>query len=200
MPTRSRGIERGVFSAVRDDEGEPLVAELARPSDLVLSPIDGDLAPPNVEIAGASVAPSLAGAARETKRQPNPINRSRNAGDFVLRALSLASACLVLLVVAALIIMLVVRAWPSITHSWLGFFTQAETPTTPFSPEAAIVGTLYASLLALLVAAPAGVLIAIFLSEMCPRPIRRPVGFAVELLAAIPSIVYGFWALIVVVP
>src|SRR5215470_14459169 len=69
-----------------------------------------------------------------------------------------------------------------------------------FGARAFIWGTLYSSLLALLFSTPVALGIAIFLAEMCPRALRRPLEFLTELLAAIPSIVYGLWGIFVLVP
>src|SRR5690349_4200260 len=69
-----------------------------------------------------------------------------------------------------------------------------------FGARPFIWGTLYSSVLALLIAAPVALGIAIFISELCPAPLRRPLVFLTELLAAIPSIVYGLWGIFVLVP
>ena len=72
--------------------------------------------------------------------------------------------------------------------------------TEKFGAVAPIYGTLLTSALAMLVAVPVGIGIAIFLTEICPRPLRRPIGIAIELLAGIPSIIYGIWGLFVFAP
>jgi phosphate transport system permease protein len=69
-----------------------------------------------------------------------------------------------------------------------------------FGALAPIYGTVVTSAIAMLIAVPVGIGIAIFLTELCPRPLRRPVGIAVELLAGIPSIIYGIWGLFVLAP
>ena len=65
---------------------------------------------------------------------------------------------------------------------------------------APIYGTLVTSFIAMLIAVPVGLGIAVFLTELCPMPLRRPIGIAVELLAGIPSIIYGIWGLFVFAP
>src|SRR5262249_5441506 len=65
---------------------------------------------------------------------------------------------------------------------------------------APIYGTLVTSFIAMLIAVPFGLLIALFLTELCPKPLRRPIGIAIELLAGIPSIIYGIWGLFVFAP
>src|SRR6185437_13495835 len=72
--------------------------------------------------------------------------------------------------------------------------------TEHFGALASIYGTLVSSALAMIVAVPVGIGIAIFLTELCPRPLRRPIGIAIELLAGIPSIIYGIWGLFVFAP
>jgi len=69
-----------------------------------------------------------------------------------------------------------------------------------FGALASIYGTLLTSLIAMLIAVPVGIGVAIFLTELCPRPLRRPIGIAIELLAGIPSIIYGIWGLFVFAP
>ena len=63
-----------------------------------------------------------------------------------------------------------------------------------------IYGTLVSSLIALIIAVPLGIGVAVFINEMCPRALRAPLSFTVELLAAIPSVIYGLWAIFVLVP
>jgi len=65
---------------------------------------------------------------------------------------------------------------------------------------AAIYGTVATSLIAMLVAVPVGLGVAVFLTELCPHTLRRPIGMAIELLAGIPSIIYGIWGLFVLAP
>ena len=73
-------------------------------------------------------------------------------------------------------------------------------PAINSAPCASIYGTLVTSFLAMLIAVPVGIGIAIFLTELCPRLLRRPIGIAIELLAGIPSIIYGIWGLFVFAP
>src|SRR5260370_12520949 len=99
---------------------------------------------------------------------------------------------------------ILVQAWPAIAHFGLGFFTTVAWKTN--EPEnygvlPYLVGTALSSFIALLLALPLGVLIAIFLSEnFLPLPLRQTVRFVVELLAAIPSVIYGLWGIAVVIP
>src|ERR1700704_472127 len=128
--------------------------------------------------------------------------RSSYRIDRLFHHLTLACAILVLGLFAGIFWALVTGAWPSIQAFGLPFiWTQVWNPVTQkFGGLAPIAGTLITSLLAMLVAIPVGIGIAIFLTEICPRPMRRPIGIAVELLAGIPSIIYGIWGLFVLAP
>jgi len=123
-------------------------------------------------------------------------------GDRAYRRGLQALGLLVLGIVAAVGISLFAQAWPALVHSGLGFFTG-----TTWDPNKAIygvlpfiVGTLLTSAIALLLAIPIGIGAAIFLSEYAPRRIAAPLGVLVELLAAVPSVVYGLWGLFVLAP
>jgi phosphate transport system permease protein len=125
---------------------------------------------------------------------------SRN--ETIFRRFTFGAACLVLLVFAGLIAALGNGAWPALSTFGLPFLTStAWNPVTAkFGALPAIYGTLITSALAMLIAVPVGIGTAIFLTELCPRPLRRPVGIAIELLAGIPSIIYGIWGLFVFAP
>ena len=91
---------------------------------------------------------------------------------------------------------------PALSKFGFGFLTsQAWNPVTEnFGAAPAIYGTLVTSLIALLIAMPIGLGIAVFLTELCPHSLRRPIGVAVELLAGIPSIIYGIWGMFILAP
>jgi len=122
--------------------------------------------------------------------------------DRVFHRLTLVCAFFVLALFTGIFWALVTGAWPAIRAFGLPFiWTQVWNPVTQkFGGLAPIAGTLITSSLAMLVAIPVGIGIAIFLTEICPRPLRRPIGIAVELLAGIPSIIYGIWGLFVLAP
>jgi phosphate transport system permease protein len=105
-------------------------------------------------------------------------------------------------IVALILFELIMRSRQSISKFGLGFFfTQAWDPVTGnFGALPFIYGTLVSSFLGLLIAVPLSIGVAIFLTEMCPRPLRAPLSFLTELLAAIPSVVYGLWAVFVLIP
>jgi len=122
--------------------------------------------------------------------------------DKRFRLLTLAAAWLVLLIFAGIIGALWQGAWPAFRTFGFGFFAGSvwNPVTEKFGAFPATYGTVITSAIAMLIAVPVGIGIAIFLTELCPRPLRRPVGIAIELLAGIPSIIYGIWGLFVLAP
>ncbi len=128
--------------------------------------------------------------------------RKGGARDTRFRLLSLGAAIIVLLIFAGVMASLIIGALPAITAFGLPFvYTEAWNPVTEkFGALASVYGTLVTSLIAMLVAVPVGIGIAIFLTEICPRSLRRPIGIAIELLAGVPSIIYGIWGLFVFAP
>jgi phosphate transport system permease protein len=111
-------------------------------------------------------------------------------------------ATVLLATLAGVILSLAIGGWPAFHKFGFGFFTTTHwNPVTEvFGALGPIVGTLVTSFLALLMALPIAFGVAIFLVEFCPSVLRRPIGTAVELLAGIPSIVYGMWGLFVLAP
>ncbi|MGN6764234.1 MAG: phosphate ABC transporter permease subunit PstC [Rhizobiaceae bacterium] len=145
----------------------------------------------------------------EAMQSPNGTTRDRAAAvrrfaltDSVFRTLTHLSAALVLVILGGVAISLVIGAWPALSHFGAAFFvTESWNPVTEkFGALAPIYGTLVTSLIAIVIAVPIGIGIAMFLTELCPRSLRRPIGIAVELLAGIPSIIYGIWGLFVFAP
>jgi phosphate transport system permease protein len=129
------------------------------------------------------------------------LRRSYRA-DRNFHRLTLACALVVLAMFVGIIVSLTAGAWPALKAFGLPFlWTQAWNPVTEkFGALAPIYGTLITSVIAMIVAIPVGIGIAIFLTELCPRSLRRPIGVAIELLAGIPSIIYGIWGLFVLAP
>ena len=111
-------------------------------------------------------------------------------------------ALLVLASLGGIMISLVIGAMPSIRQFGFGFFTSAnwDTVAGEYGALAPIYGTLVTSAIALIIAIPVSFGIAVFLTELCPAFLRRPLGICVELLAGIPSIIYGMWGLFVFAP
>jgi phosphate transport system permease protein len=122
--------------------------------------------------------------------------------DAGFRGLTAVAALIVVMVFGGVILSLVLGAMPTIKQFGFSFFTSdAWNPVTEqFGALASIYGTIVTSALAMLIAVPVGIGIAIFLTEICPRSLRRPIGIAIELLAGIPSIIYGIWGLFVFAP
>ena len=113
-----------------------------------------------------------------------------------------AAALLTLGLLAAILLSLLVGAWPAIEKYGLGFLTNSvwDPVGEEFGGLVMIYGTIATSLIALLIAVPVSFGIALFLTELSPAWLKRPLGTAIELLAAIPSIVYGMWGLLVFGP
>ncbi len=122
--------------------------------------------------------------------------------DRVFSLLVHAAAWLVLLLLLGILVALVMGAAPALEKYGLGFITTAEWDPVQekFGGLALIAGTLASSLIALMVAVPVSFGIALFLTELSPAWLKRPLGTMVELLAAVPSIVYGMWGLLVFGP
>jgi phosphate transport system permease protein len=122
--------------------------------------------------------------------------------DAIFYQLTRAAAVGVLILLGAVIVSLIVGSLPALSAFGFGFlFDQRWNPVTEkFGALAAIYGTIITSFLAMLIAVPVGLLISVFLTELCPMWLRRPIGIAIELLAGIPSIIYGIWGLFVFAP
>jgi phosphate transport system permease protein len=123
-------------------------------------------------------------------------------GDTVFRHLTRGAAITVLLLLSGVIISLIDGSIPAIRTFGFGFLTsQRWNPVTDnFGALPAIYGTIVTSFIAMLIAVPVGLMIAFFLTELCPKWLRRPIGIAIELLAGIPSIIYGIWGLFIFAP
>ena len=128
--------------------------------------------------------------------------RRAGRGDARFHFFTWTAAAAVLLIFSGVITSLIVGSIPAIKAFGLHFLvSSAWDPTANvFGGFPSIYGTLVTSFLAMLLAVPVGIGIAIFLTELCPRPLRRPIGIAIELLAGIPSIIYGIWGLFVFAP
>ena len=123
-------------------------------------------------------------------------------GDAAFRHLTRAAAVGVLLLLGAVIISLIRGSIPALKTFGFGFLVSERwNPVTEnFGALPAIYGTVITSFIAMLIAVPIGLMIAFFLTELCPQWLRRPIGVAIELLAGIPSIIYGIWGLFVFAP
>lgn len=134
---------------------------------------------------------------------PSPTQRrSSRTADLVFEWMARLAAVVTLLLLAAIILALVMGAWPAIKEYGLSFLWTSEWDPVQnkYGGLVMIYGTLMTSFVALLIAVPVSFGIALFLTELSPRWLRRPLGVAIELLAAVPSIVYGMWGLLVFGP
>jgi phosphate transport system permease protein len=130
------------------------------------------------------------------------LRRRLRASDLSLRLVTGAFAAVLVLVVAAIAVELYRGSALSIEKFGFGFWTSDiwDPVSGEFGARPFIWGTLYSSTLALILSAPVALGIAIYLSELCPHRLRQPLAFLTELLAAVPSIVYGLWGIFVLVP
>jgi phosphate transport system permease protein len=123
-------------------------------------------------------------------------------GDAVFRKLTFLFALLVLLILGGVIVALIEGALPALRTFGLSFFvTEVWNPVTKkFGALAPIYGTLVTSTIAMVIGIPLAFGVAVFITEICPRWLKRPLATMIELLAAIPSIIYGIWGLFVFAP
>src|SRR5262245_10091834 len=140
-------------------------------------------------------------------KDESTVDRERNvrrnrANDARFANITRFFAVLTLVTLAGIIVSLFYGAWPSIAKFGLPFLWTAEwnAPADKFGALIPIYGTIVTSVIALIIAVPVSFGIALFLTELSPGWLRRPLGTAIELLAAIPSIVYGMWGLLVFAP
>jgi phosphate transport system permease protein len=126
----------------------------------------------------------------------------RNLGDRILRAVLRGATLSLVLLVVGMVAEMLLRAAPSIRAFGLSFlYTSTWDPVAErFGAVPFVFGTLVSSLLALLIAVPLGLGAAIYLAEVAPQWIRSPMAFLVELVAAVPSVVYGLWGIFVLAP
>lgn len=131
-----------------------------------------------------------------------PIVRRRRPGDPIFAAIVRASGVFVLLLMGSLILSLFVGGMPAFRRFGLGFLTSTtwDPVKEVFGAGVSVYGTMMTSVLAMILAVPLAFGIAFYLTELAPSWLRRPVGVAIELLAAVPSIIYGMWGFFVIVP
>jgi len=122
--------------------------------------------------------------------------------DFLFHKVTMLFAVLVLVALAGILVSLMISAWPAFQKFGIQFIWTNEWDiiNENFGAAIAIYGTLISSVIALLIAVPLAFGIALFLTEMCPLWLRRPLGTAIELLAAVPSIIYGMFGLFIFAP
>jgi phosphate transport system permease protein len=128
--------------------------------------------------------------------------RSTQRGESVFRRLTMAAGVMVLVLLGAIAVFLIVKALPALEHDKVSFWTTQE-----WSPETRVFGiaallfwTVMTSVLALVMALPVGLGVAVYITQYAPRRIATFLGYATDLLAAVPSVVYGLWGLIFLLP
>jgi phosphate transport system permease protein len=133
--------------------------------------------------------------------EPRHAARQR-LGERLFKGATWLAAVLVLMLLGGVAIALMKGAWPALSHFKFAFLTREiwNPVTEKFGALAPIYGTLVTSTIAMLVAIPLSFGISVFLTELCPAWLRRPVGTAIELLAAVPSIIFGIWGMFVFAP
>ncbi len=121
---------------------------------------------------------------------------------MLFSGLARAAGIFVLILLGAIIVTLFIGGWPALRHFGPGFLTSTDWDPVQqiFGGAVPIFGTLVTAVVALVLSVPLAFGIAFFLTEMAPEWLRRPIGTAVELLAAVPSIIYGMWGFFVIVP
>jgi phosphate transport system permease protein len=141
---------------------------------------------------------------------PRPA-RTRRIGDRAFRTTTAGAALLLIGVLVATAVFLVVQSWPSMRH--YGFFSAltsqrwapseadaAASHPNPYGIVQFVYGTLLTSVIGMLIAVPVSVALALYITDVAPRRARTPLSYLVDLLAAIPSVVYGFWGIFALVP
>lgn len=127
---------------------------------------------------------------------------TRRPADTIFRFAAASCASIVLILLAGMLIRTTWAAWPAFSHSGISIVTSNnwDPNRNQFGGLSFIYGTLLTSVIALVLAVPVSVLIALFLTEVAPSRVGTPLGYVVDLLAAVPSVVYGLWGVFVLVP
>ncbi|WP_144184928.1 phosphate ABC transporter permease subunit PstC [Elioraea rosea] len=150
----------------------------------------------------ASAAATMGGPLGSHGGRARTARRSSNLGDRIFEGIVTAAGLLVLGLLGGIIVLLFIGGWPAFREFGFGFLWSAEWDSVreQFGAVISVYGTIVTSILAIVFAVPVAFGIAYYLTEIAPEVIRRPVGIAIELLAAVPSIIYGMWGLFVLAP
>jgi phosphate transport system permease protein len=151
----------------------------------------------------SAVGVALDAAALSRSQQALAVRVRRFAAqDRAFLVVTFSFASLVLVALAGILVALVIEAWPALREFGAAFFhgTRWSPTDDVYGAVIPVYGTLMTSAIALLLGVPISFGIAVFLTEMCPPWLKRPLGTAIELLAGIPSIIYGFWGLFILAP
>lgn len=154
------------------------------------------------QLRGATVRTGGANPGPGSRRTARPASRP---ADRIFRFLSTASATLIMVILAGVALFLIIQAVPAITANWRTAADLVKGPTANFASFWAYVaplvwGTIWVSAIALVIGAPVAIGIALFISHYAPRRIAGVLGYLVDLLAAVPSIVFGLWGIFVIRP
>ena len=154
------------------------------------------------EVNGPAAKPSTSANSSISVQAMQKLMRRQRIQDFLFHKTTMFFALSVLLVLVGIIVSLIQGAWPAFQHFGPGFITRVEWDPVndEYGAMIAIFGTVVSAAIALVIAFPISFGIALFLTEICPAWLRRPLGTAVELLAGVPSIIYGMWGLFVFAP
>ncbi len=130
------------------------------------------------------------------------LRATKGGGETGFRGLALASGALVLVILGAIAMVISTKSWPALSKMGLDFFTTRRwsAPDHIYGGLAFIFGTLVSSAIALALAVPVSIGIALFTTQVAPRKLRKPVIYLVDLLAVIPSVVFGLWGISVLSP
>jgi phosphate transport system permease protein len=122
--------------------------------------------------------------------------------DAIFHAALWTSGAIVLVILGTMIALLAFDGWPALRAFGLAFYTSAvwNPVTEQFGAASMLYGTLVTSLIAVVIAVPFAFGVAFFLTEVCPQNLRKPIGVTIQLLAAVPSIIYGMWGALIVAP
>ncbi|HTR85949.1 MAG TPA: phosphate ABC transporter permease subunit PstC [Reyranella sp.] len=140
--------------------------------------------------------------AASTSRSRAQVLKRLRSSDIYFRQLTRLSVLLVLGLLSGVILALVIGSIPALKTFGFSFvYTEVWNPVSEqFGALAPVYGTLVTSAIAMVIAVPVGLMVAFFLTELCPMVLRRPIAIAIELLAGIPSIIYGIWGLFIFAP
>jgi phosphate transport system permease protein len=130
------------------------------------------------------------------------LRASKSGGETGFRGLALAAGALVLVILGAIAVVTISKAWPTFRLMGLDFFTTKRWNATDriYGATAFIFGTIVSSIIALILAVPVSIGIALFTTQIVPAKFRKPVIYAVDLLAVVPSVVFGLWGINVLAP
>jgi phosphate transport system permease protein len=125
--------------------------------------------------------------------------RGRRRPDAAFRWLAVAAGAVVLVVLGLIAVTMLTKAFPVLRHSGLGFFTgrRWSPPDKLFGAFGFLFGTLVSATIAIVLAVPVAIGIALFITQVAPIKMRRPVIYLLDLLAVVPSVVFGFWGIAV---